>query len=99
MGGLVGRSTLWDPGGFMQSKVGDPLGINNRLADKAEKNTPKSWQRIQKEDPFTSWSLDSYSQSQLYQGRGKKPKAASPAANDLLGGGTGGTMTGSGTYG
>lgn len=94
MSGLTGRSTLWDPGGFMQSKVGDPLGLNNRLADVAEKNTPKSWQRIQKEDPFTSWSLDSYSQSQLYQGKKKsrpKDQPTSVATTDLLGAGTGTT--------
>jgi hypothetical protein len=86
MSGLTGRSTLWDPGGFMQSKVGDPLGLNNKLADKAEKNTPKSWQRIQKEDPFTSWSLDSYSRSQLYGVKPKKKEPQGRAASDLLGG-------------
>lgn len=94
MSGMFGRSTLWDPGGFMQGKYGDPLGLNNKLADKAEKNTPGWIQKMQKKDPFMSQSLDSYSQSQLY-GVKKKPQQQpqSAAANDLLGAGTGGTAS------
>jgi hypothetical protein len=90
MSGMFGRSTLWDPGGFMQGKYGDPLGINNKLADKAEKKTPGWMQNLQKKDPFTTHSLDTYSQSQLYGVKGKQ-KQQSMASNDVLGAGTGGT--------
>jgi hypothetical protein len=75
----------------MQGKYGDPLGINNKLADKTEKKTPGWMQKLQKQDPFTTHSLDEYSQSQLYGVKGKQKKPDSLASNDVLGAGTGGT--------
>ena len=94
MSGMFGRSTLWDPGGFMQGKYGDPLGINNKLADKAEKNTPGWIQKMQKQDPFMSQSLDENSQSQLYGVKKKPAKTESVAAADLLGGARNTTLNG-----